>query len=118
MMVFLSRDFTFDAAHRIVDYSGKCENLHGHTYKLTVTIKGEVSSNGMVLDFTILKKIVNENIIDKLDHKYLNDIFENSTTENIATWIFNTLRERFLTYNCKIEEVVLYEGANNRVIVR
>ena len=88
---YLSRNFTFDAAHRIIDYSGKCENLHGHTYKLTVTITGKLKSDGMVLDFAILKQIVEENVLERLDHKYLNDVFENPTTEIIAHWIFKNI---------------------------
>jgi len=117
-MFFLSRDFYFDAAHKIVDYQGKCEELHGHTYKLTVTITGNLKDDGMVLDFAILKKVVNETIINKLDHRYLNDIFENPTTENIATWIFDELNKKFKEYDCSVYEVTLYEGKNNRVTVR
>ncbi|NQS89787.1 6-carboxytetrahydropterin synthase QueD [Patescibacteria group bacterium] len=117
-MFYLSRDFWFDAAHKIVDYSGKCENLHGHTYKLTVTITGELKTGGMVLDFAILKQVVEENVLERLDHKYLNDVFENPTTEIIAQWIFDVLNEEFRKLNCSLHEITLYEGKNNRVTVR
>jgi len=50
-MLYISREFTFDSAHKIVDYQGKCENLHGHTYRLIVTVQGELKRDGMVLDF-------------------------------------------------------------------
>jgi 6-pyruvoyltetrahydropterin/6-carboxytetrahydropterin synthase len=115
---FLKRTFHFDAAHQVTDYNGKCENLHGHTYILTVTITGEKQENGMVLDFAILKKIVNEVVLAKLDHKFLNDLFENPTTENIATYIFDTLNEVFKKYRCSVYEISLSEGINNTAVIR
>ena len=116
--IFLKRTFHFDAAHQVADYNGKCENLHGHTYILTVTITGKLQKNGMVLDFAILKKIVNETVLNKLDHKFLNDIFENPTTENIAIFIFDALQEAFKKYGCSVHEVSLSEGINNTAVIR
>ncbi|HDM22763.1 MAG TPA: 6-carboxytetrahydropterin synthase, partial [Methanomicrobia archaeon] len=66
-----SKQSFFDAAHRIPDHSGKCKNLHGHTYKLIVTMEGEVK-DGMVIDFEDMKNIVDP-VIEKYDHSYLND---------------------------------------------
>jgi 6-pyruvoyltetrahydropterin/6-carboxytetrahydropterin synthase len=118
-MILLSRDFYFDAAHKIVDYQGKCENLHGHTYKLTVTITGTIKENGMLLDFALFKKTVDEYVISYLDHTYLNELFPNPTTENIAMWIFEKLSSVFLEqFGCTLFEITLYEGHNNRVTVR
>lgn len=116
--ILLSRTFHFDAAHKVVDYNGKCENLHGHTYFLKVTIEGDLKENGMVLDFAILKKETDELIETYLDHKYLNDSFKNPTTENIAIFIFDKLSEKFEKYGCKVKEITLSEGANNTVAVR
>ena len=116
--ILLSRTFHFDAAHKVVDYNGKCENLHGHTYFLKVTIGGELKKNGMVLDFTVLKKETNNLIKTYLDHKYLNDLFENPTTENIAIFIFDKLSEKFGKYGCKVKEISLSEGPNNTATVR
>jgi 6-pyruvoyltetrahydropterin/6-carboxytetrahydropterin synthase len=115
---YLSRDFIFDAAHRIVDYSGKCEHIHGHTYKLKVTISGDIKLSGMVLDFAVLKKIVNDEVIFKLDHADLNEIFENPTTENIAIWIAEKLEKPINKLNCKVYEISLREGANNTVSIK
>ncbi len=70
----LSKTFQFEAAHALHGYDGKCKNIHGHSYKLTVTVKGipndEVGhpKNGMVMDFKELKKIVKTQIIDLYDH--------------------------------------------------
>ncbi len=89
--MLLSRDFTFDAAHFLTRYHGKCEHLHGHTYKLRVTVEGGIQENGLVLDFGILKKIVKEKILDKYDHRSLNDFFENPTAELVLKKIWEEL---------------------------
>jgi 6-pyruvoyltetrahydropterin/6-carboxytetrahydropterin synthase len=90
-MLTVTKEFTFDAAHFLTQYYGKCENLHGHTYKLHVTLSGEMQNNGLLIDFVILKRIVKKHVLDFLDHKNLNDIFENPTSEHIAKWIWNKL---------------------------
>ena len=87
----VTRIFSFDSAHFLTNYHGKCENIHGHTYKLEITVEGPVSENGLLLDFTILKNIVEKRIIDKLDHKSLNDIIDNPSAENISIWAWNEL---------------------------
>ena len=89
--MFVSKDFTFDAAHFLTKYHGKCEHLHGHTYKLRVTVEGKVQANGLVIDFVILKKIVKEQILNKYDHRCFNDFFENPTAEVIAKAIWEEL---------------------------
>jgi 6-pyruvoyltetrahydropterin/6-carboxytetrahydropterin synthase len=115
---YLSRNFVFDAAHRIIDYSGKCERLHGHTYKLKIVVKGDLQPSGMVLDFTILKNIVNDEIVSKLDHADLNELFDNPTTENIALWVFEKLERPLKKFSCFVDEVDLTEGVNNTVSIR
>ena len=73
-IVRVTKIFTFDMAHALFGYDGPCKNIHGHTYHLSITIKGKVISNpanvknGMVVDFTDLKNIVKSNIIDLFDH--------------------------------------------------
>lgn len=114
-MYYLSKEFIFDAAHRITDYQGKCEKLHGHTYRLKVTVKGDIKDDGMVIDFAVIKRVVQEKVIDKLDHSYLNDFFENPTTENVAYWIYSILLKEFEKYHCVLYAVSLTEGANNTV---
>ena len=89
--MLLSKEFTFDAAHFLTRYHGKCEHLHGHTYKLRVTVEGKVQANGLVLDFGILKKIVKERILDKYDHRCLNDYFENPSAEVIVQHFWEEL---------------------------
>ncbi len=70
----VTKVFHFEMAHALYGYDGPCKNIHGHSYKLSVTIIGKINNvkkhpkNGMVVDFTDLKKIVNSNIIDCFDH--------------------------------------------------
>ena len=90
--MILCKEFTFDAAHQLMNYRGsECEDLHGHTYKLQVYVKGKVQDNGLVMDFHDLKKVIKENVLDILDHKYLNDIIKQPSAENICVWIWNKL---------------------------
>jgi 6-pyruvoyltetrahydropterin/6-carboxytetrahydropterin synthase len=89
----VAREFTFDAAHFILDDKGSpCEEPHGHTYKLRVVVEGPVKKDGMVIDFRDIKRIVNELVMPRLDHKDLNKVLKNPTAENIAQWIFGTLK--------------------------
>lgn len=70
----ITKQFTFETAHALYGYDGKCRNVHGHSYKLSVTVIGQpiTDSNhvkyGMVIDFSDLKKIVNQEIVDQFDH--------------------------------------------------
>lgn len=91
--MLITREFTFDSAHYLTNYYGKCERLHGHTYKLEVTLEGEVQHNGLVIDFVLFKRIVEKYIIHKLDHQLLNDFFENPSSEQIVLWIWDQLKD-------------------------
>ena len=114
--MLITKSFSFAGAHHLPKHPGKCKNLHGHEWKLEVTISGQIDAEtGMIIDFSDLKKIVNENVIDKLDHSYLNGIIENPTAEEIAIWIWNHLKERLEgLYEVKIWETpksfAIYRG--------
>jgi 6-pyruvoyltetrahydropterin/6-carboxytetrahydropterin synthase len=107
---------TFAGAHFLRQYKGKCENLHGHNWQVRACFGGQnLTDNGMLLDFTEIKKSLNE-IIVLLDHKCLNDTppFDkiNPTAENIALFIFNALKKHE-TSNAKIVEVEVWESQNS-----
>lgn len=89
--MFVTKEFTFHASHFLTKYFGKCERLHGHSYKLQVTIEGDIGSNDLVIDFGILKRVVVKHVIDKLDHNHLNDLFENPSAERVCEWIWKVL---------------------------
>jgi 6-pyruvoyltetrahydropterin/6-carboxytetrahydropterin synthase len=118
MAMYVSKEFKFDAAHNIVDYHGKCEKLHGHTYRLRITLRGEPGTDGMILDFADLKRIVKNRVVNILDHSYLNDILPQSTTENTAGWIWDQLEEKLKGPNYSLYEIVLWETETSFVTLR
>ena len=92
----ITKRFTFDAAHYLPNYVGKCKQLHGHTYTLEVTVEGDVDEfTGMVMDFANLKYIVNTKALERIDHNLLNDVIPNPTAENILIWIMDKVKPAF-----------------------
>ena len=114
MLIF--KDFSFDSAHFLpkVPEGHKCRALHGHTYRLRVSIKGSpATGTGWLIDFTVLKKKVTD-VLEPLDHHCLNDVpgLENPTCELLAVWIWPRLQE-VLPDLARIE---LYETATCGVV--
>lgn len=95
-MFEVSVEAGFAAAHQLRNYRGKCENLHGHNYKVRVTVQGEdLNSIGLLADFSELKAALRE-ITESLDHKFLNEIPPftdiNPSAENVAKYICDRLQ--------------------------
>jgi len=111
--MLITKTFKFDAAHNLVRYHGKCEKLHGHTYRLDVTVEGRLDSEQMVIDFLELKKIVKIQILDILDHSYINDHIEQPTAESIAIWIWKRLEKDLNNNNHKLYEIRVFETENS-----
>ncbi|MCA1024120.1 6-carboxytetrahydropterin synthase QueD [Halobacillus litoralis] len=111
--VMVSKEFTFDAAHHLHCYEGKCKNLHGHTYKVIFGISGYTDEIGLVIDFGDIKKIWKDEIEIHLDHRYLNDTLPqmNTTAENMVVWIYEKMQESLRSYpnDYRVEFVKLYE---------
>ncbi|MBY0134022.1 6-carboxytetrahydropterin synthase QueD [Bacillus cereus] len=107
--VMVSKEFTFDAAHHLHCYEGKCKNLHGHTYKVVFGISGYVNDIGIAIDFGDIKEIWKNEIEIYLDHRYLNETLPvmNTTAENMVVWIYEKMTEA-LTKGYRAEE---YKGA-------
>jgi len=126
----VSRSFYFDAAHRLPDHMGQCANSHGHTYKLEVTVSFVTQGNstylrkqlcpkgsakGMIIDFGQFKRIVKETVVDKLDHKYLNDVvfsgtpMEGTTCEIMVIEIWERLEPIFRAIGLSLTKLRLWE---------
>lgn len=104
----------FDAAHYLREYEGKCENLHGHRYKVVANLKTDVLDEiGLAFDFTILKRRIDE-ILERFDHICLNDIEPftsiNPSSENIARTICNELHQRLEGQNADIQSIEVWES--------
>lgn len=107
----IGAEFSFDSAHYLPEYRGACEAMHGHTYRLRVTIEGEAGSDGMVLDFREIKRIVKEHALGALDHRLLNDLLAQPTAENIAVWIWERLSPHL-----PLAEIQLWENPTTFVV--
>lgn len=116
----ICKTFSFDAAHWLPYYSGKCSQLHGHRWMLEVEVSGsrlvsEGAKCGMLLDFVDLKGIVNQEVINKLDHTCLNDIFENPTCELVVLWIQEVIKRAFhdSKLQMQVSRLRLYESPDS-----
>jgi len=107
----------FAAAHQLKMVAKKCENLHGHNWKIEVCLAGEaLNSAGVLMDFGQLKEILSE-IIERLDHKFLNELesFNDSfppSSENIAFYIANELKTSINNPLVKVSSVTAWESEN------
>ena len=115
MIVF--KEFTFEAAHKLplVPKNHKCSNLHGHSFKVRISVDGPINEMGWVMDFSEVKLLCKP-IIEILDHSYLNEIegLENPTSENIAIWIWQKLKKKL----CGLSSVEVMETCNSGCIYR
>lgn len=112
---------TFDAAHFLVGYAGKCSQLHGHTWKVAVKLRGcELDRVGMVFDFSKAKKFLRE-ILNDFDHHCLNELEyfqtmkKNPTAENLAEYIFDCYAKKIEGEKIKLQEVCVWEAKNSCV---
>ena len=143
-MISITKEFTFDVAHFLPNHEGLCANIHGHTYKLQVAINGiknktrKDTEEGMLIDFSRIKVIVKEEIVDKFDHAFLVGNTDNelekkveefllannfktyninarTTAENISEHIFKKLKEKFQKEEIQINisKVILWETATS-----
>jgi len=105
---------SFAAAHRLVGYKGKCEELHGHNFTVEVFISGDsLADDGMLVDFQTIKGHL-QNVLDALDHKYINDIpfFSEraASAEYIAMYIFTEMEKRMGQDHVSVREVRVWES--------
>jgi 6-pyruvoyltetrahydropterin/6-carboxytetrahydropterin synthase len=114
----ISKQFRFEAAHVLPHHPGKCSRLHGHSYRLEVVVEGPIQASGpaagMVEDFDEIAKVVREHVIEALDHRSLNDVLENPTSELIVLWIW----KRLAPHLPGLAELVLWETATACAILR
>lgn len=116
--MLIRKGFRFEAAHVLPHHTGKCSRLHGHSYRLEVTLSGELQTTGpatgMVADFDVVANAVRGVVLARLDHAYLNDLIENPTAEAIVRWIWAELSPALPA----LAELVLWETATACAVFR
>lgn len=114
-MYELTVEVDFSAAHQLRGYKGKCEKMHGHNWKIQINVMShELNKLDLAIDFDELKKMARE-IIQPLDHVFLNDVFpfteKNPSSENIAKWIFDSMKKKLGNGNVQISAVTVWESS-------
>ena len=104
----------FSAAHQLRNFGGKCEELHGHNWKIEVIVRGEkLDSAGLLIDFKELKECTNK-ILEELDHSFLNELpsfrNRNPSSENIAAYIFEKLSDTLDGNHIEVTKVTAWES--------
>ena len=113
--MIVRRSFDFEAAHQLPHHPGKCRELHGHSYRLVVSVDRAIDADsGLAIDFSDLKAIVKSRVVDVLDHKYINDLIDNPTAEVMAVWIWQRLEQDL----AGLSEIELHETRNCSVVYR
>jgi 6-pyruvoyltetrahydropterin/6-carboxytetrahydropterin synthase len=111
--MLVSKKFSFDAAHYLPNYEGKCKNMHGHHWVVEVACSGKVNEkSGMVVDFAELKDFFGwvERIFD---HKLLNDFIKNPTAENICEYIYGEFNLWCIARQLRFEYIRIWETENS-----
>jgi len=112
----------FSAAHNLREVGGKCESLHGHNFKVEVAVESErLDDQGMVIDFRFLKEKT-RNLLDRLDHKYLNELSffrgQNPSSETIAAYLFGELSRIVDLESRRVSWVAVWESDTSRALFR
>ena len=112
-MFEISVDYTFAAGHALRNYQGKCEIVHGHNYKVRVTIAGDqLDSTGLLVDFVDIRAVIKA-VVDRLDHRFLNDLspFDqiNPSAENLAKYFCDEITPQFSDSRLRIQTVTIWE---------
>lgn len=112
-MFEVSVDYSFAAGHALRGYKGKCENVHGHNYKVRVTVEGEkLNSIGLLMDFSDLRAAMKE-LVERFDHHFLNDVepFKetNPSAENLACYMGNELQRKIGGQGLSVSNVTVWE---------
>ncbi|MCZ8155275.1 MAG: 6-carboxytetrahydropterin synthase QueD [Leptospira sp.] len=115
----LSKTFGFEAAHFLpnVPEGHKCKRMHGHSFRFSVSVKGEIDPvTGWIMDFGELKGVIKPLIEEHLDHYVLNDVpgLENPTSENIAVWLWNVIKPKLPL----LDKITLYETCTSSCVYR
>lgn len=113
--MLVSREFRFEAAHNLHHYKGETEPLHGHSWRLRVTIEARLGDGGegLAYDFVDMGRLIQERVVDRLHNRYVNDLIPQPSAENIAVWTWRQLADAL-----PLHEVLVWETADAFVTYR
>lgn len=110
---------TFDSAHKLIGYEGKCKNLHGHTWRYQVKLSfiSKLDSVGISVDFKKVKELL-KGLSDSFDHKLLNDLIEKPTAENISKEMYEILEAKIKEEGLSliVDSISLWETPDNCIV--
>lgn len=108
--MIVGKVFHIDAAHWLPKYEGKCQRLHGHTWHIIVEMCGEPNEkSGMVIDLHAMKELVDP-LLERFDHRAVNDLVSMPTCENLAKYIYDELAHLITPLDVSMESVTVQEG--------
>jgi 6-pyruvoyltetrahydropterin/6-carboxytetrahydropterin synthase len=112
-MFEVSVEYTFAAGHSLRGYKGKCENVHGHNYRVQLVVCGEqLDSTGLLMDFVEIRRTI-KGLVERLDHHFLNDLapFDklNPSAENIAKYFFDEMDPQIKSRGQCVQAVTIWE---------
>ena len=99
--MYISKEFNWEMGHRLVDHPGKCRNVHGHSYRLTVEVEGQPDENGMIVDFYVISSAVKP-LIEKLDHAFL---CHDQDTELLMYLKRNDMKHEVISFPSTVENL-------------
>jgi 6-pyruvoyltetrahydropterin/6-carboxytetrahydropterin synthase len=115
-MISVTKIVWFAAAHYLPKHDGACQDLHGHTWKVEIEVGGDILDTGMVIDFSDLKKLIQREVLDHVDHKCLNDtgfhILKDPTAENLCRWVQSQINVR-LPEEVEVVRVRVWESRDS-----
>src|SRR5678815_1605728 len=113
LRMIVGKTFRFEAAHFLGTWpeDHKCRNMHGHSYRVEVYVRGRVGDNGAVLDFKEISDCFKKHVFELLDHKVINEVLalKDATAEFVALWIYNQMTMQLDTPTQKVLSVRVYE---------
>lgn len=122
-LYYLNTIQSFDAAHFLREYEGKCASIHGHTWEVKVTVKGtKLNDQGLLIDFGLLKSMLKE-VLNYFDHKLINELPQfgenklNPTAENLAFFIYRSIEEK-LPKEVILDQVEVWESPKSSAVYK
>lgn len=117
-MFLLTKYFTFEASHQLPNHDGACRNLHGHSWRGALVVRGDAlhmagAKHGMLIDYHDMSKVIDP-VVEQLDHHHLNEVVAYPTSEMIAEWIFDRCALPLQEMGYRLHSVIIEETCTSK----